>query len=64
MGIVESTIAYLFRRSAPMPTDEQQRRRTAAILMPIVDSANDVADCIIDNEREKLNDTKAATVKR
>ena len=49
MGIVGSTIAFLFRPRAPRPTDAQQRQRTAAILMPIVDSAMDVAECIIDN---------------
>ena len=65
MGIVGSTIAFLFRTSAPQKTEVQQRQRTAAILMPIVDQAADVAECLIDNERKKANDTdKAAPVDR
>ena len=61
MGIVGSTIAFLFRTSAPQKTEVQQRQRTAAILMPIVDQASDVAECLIDNERKKINDTSEAT---
>ena len=65
MGIVGSTIAFIFRPRAPRPTDAQQRQRTAAILMPIVDQAADVAECLIDNERKKANDTdKAAPIDR
>jgi len=60
MGIVGSTITFLFRPRAPRPTDAQQRQRTAAILRPIVDSAVDVADCLIDNERKQANDPAKA----
>ncbi len=63
MGIVGSTIAFLFRPRAPRPTDAQQRQRTAAILMPIVDSAMDVAECIIDNEPKKANDQQHKTTR-
>ena len=61
MGIVESTLAFLFRKSAP--DKAQQRQRTAAILMPIVDSAMDVAECIIDNEPKKANDQQHKTTR-
>lgn len=64
MGIVESTLAFLFRKSAP--DEAQQRQRTAAILMPIVDSAMDVAECIIDNEPnepKKANDQQHKTAR-
>ncbi len=64
MGIVESTICYLFRRSAPVKTEAQQRQRTAAILRPIVDSAIEVADCIIDQNEQKANDSKTASPDR
>jgi hypothetical protein len=65
MGIIESTIAMLFRCKAPTHrTDAQQRQRTAAILRPIIDQAADVAECLIDNEREKANDTKAPPAHR
>ena len=60
MGIVGSTIAFLFRTHAPKPTEAQQRQRTAAILRPIVDSAVDVADCLIDNEPQKTDDQPKA----
>ena len=63
MGIVGSTIAFLFRTSAPQKTEVQQRQRTAAILMPIVDSAMDVAECIIDNEPKKANDQQHKTAR-
>ena len=59
MGIVGSTLAFLFRNRVPKKTEAQQRQRTAAILRPIVDSAVDVADCLIDNERKQANDTAA-----
>ena len=65
MGIVGSTIAFLFRTSMPQKTEAQQRQRTAAILRPIVDSAVDVADCLSDNKLQKANDAdKAAPVDR
>ena len=57
MGVVESTIAFLFRTSAPKKTDAQHRQRTAAILMPIADQAADVAGCLIDQNEQKANDT-------
>lgn len=65
MGIIESTFVMLFRWSSPVKkTEEQQRKRTAAILRPIIDQATEVADCLIDNEPEKANDTKAPTTER
>ena len=65
MGIVGSTIAFLFRPRAPRPTEAQPRQRTATTLRPIVDSAVDVADCLSDNKPQKANDTdKAAPIDR
>ena len=62
MSIIESTIAFLFRQKVdPIKAREKQSRRTAAILRPIVDQAMDVADCLIDNERQKANDQPKAT---
>lgn len=54
MGIVESTIAFLFRRKAPVVQNDAQR--TAAILNPIFDQAADVAKCLIDQKAD-ANDT-------
>lgn len=65
MGIIESTFVMLFRWSSPVKkTEEQHQKRTAAILRPIIDQAAEVADCLIDNEPKKANDTKAPATKR
>lgn len=46
MGIIESTIAFLFSRKAPVVRNDAQR--TAAILNPIFDQAADVAVNVLD----------------
>lgn len=64
MSIIESTIAFLFRQSVdPKKAELKQRQKTCAILRRIVDPAEDVAACLID-EKEKANDHKADTPNR
>ncbi len=60
MGLIDSTIAFLFRSKAPKPTDAEHRQRTAAILRPIVDSAEDIASCLID-KKDNANDNHKAS---
>lgn len=58
MGIVESTIAFLFRPSVdPKKAEQKQRQKTCVILRRIIDPAEDVAACLVD--KEKANDHKA-----
>ena len=62
MGIVESTIAFLFRRKAPVVQNDAQR--TAAILNPIFDQAADLAKCLIDQKADAKDTAKDATTDR
>lgn len=62
MGIIESTIAFLFSRKAPVVRNDAQR--TAAIPNPIFDQAADVAKCLIDQKADANDTAKAATTDR
>lgn len=64
MGIIESTIAFLFRPKAPKHTESEHRQRTAAILRPVIDQAEDVARCLIDEPEKKANDKTATPDRR